>query len=389
MKIKVINRPPNDLFTMRLFYRLVHDVTVPANAIYMWTLFVDKYLDPLSDTNNEPTTRRELVNAIDTDLVILGIKDHFTGGWFNPYIESKPNLLIYFEQMFEFYSDKTFIVFTSTENLKFNSPNAHVINWGGDLTNQQFEYRNLEPVTDKNLDSKFSYISLNRNHRYHRTFALSALYGLDLQDTGFITCMFQDDLPETIEDMNCPLTSDTETVFRQGFTKLKSAVLTKQDDYKIYPKLNNDNVSNFKNCLSNYYKDTFVEIITETSFTESCYLLTEKTLNSIYGCNFPILLCGKGSVSFLRNMGLDVFDDVIDHSYDDIADPLQRIFFAIERNKGILNNPALAKRLWVENRQRFLKNIEFAKTDLYKYYQTRTEQQWKNLRYLYDNISQR
>jgi hypothetical protein len=196
-------------------------------------------------------------------------------------------------------------------------------------------------------------------------------------------------MPPTINDTACIIDNAIKPILENGFNKLKSATFSKEDNYQIYPNLDNNNVYNFDVNLRNYYIDTFVEIITETSFTEPCYLLTEKTLNSIYGCNFPILLSGMGAVDFLRNMGLDMFDDVIDHSYDQISDPIQRLYFAIERNKEILNSPTLAKKLWVENRQRFLKNIEFAKTDLYKYYQTRTEQQWKNLRYLYDNISQR
>ncbi len=387
MKIKVISRPPHDVFTIKLFNRLVQDVKRPADAIYMWTLFVDKSINHLLDENNELYSRRELIYKIKNDLVILGVKDHLTAGWFNPYTDDKPNLLKYFEEMFDFYKDKTFILFTSTEGLVIDNPRVHIVNWGGDLTNQQYQYRQLDPIIDKNFNSNYSYISLNRNDRYHRAFALSTLYGLNLESTGFITCMFRQLLPDNIEDMDCPLEGNKAAIFRTGFEKLSVAKFSKEDNYKIYANNDNDNVSNFKNCLSNYYRNTFVEIITETSFTESCYLLTEKTLNSIYGCNFPILLCGQGAVSFLRNAGLDVFDDVIDHSYDDIADPLDRLYFAIERNKEILNNTSLAKELWIKNKHRFLKNVEFAKTGLYNFYQTRAEQQWEKLRYLYDNIS--
>lgn len=388
MKITILHRPPNDLFTMRLFYRLLNDVKVPADALYMWTMYFDKNLDPLSDINNEVACKREIFNAIKNDLVILGIKDHFTSGWFNPYVEDKPALVKYFEDMFAYYSDKTFIVFVSTEGYIFNSPNVHVINWGGDLTNQKFEYQKLKPVLDKNFDSTVSYISLNRNYRHHRTLALSTLHGLNLENTGFITFMTHDSMPNKLDDIGCNIDSVIKPVIERGFDKLKASKFNVNDDYQIYPKYNNDNVYNFDTTLRNYYQDTFVEIITETSFTEPCYLITEKTLNSIYGCNFPIFLSGKGAVEFLRNMGLDMFDDVIDHSYDTIDDPVQRLYFAIERNKEILNNVELSKSLWAKNQHRFLKNIEFARTDLYKFYQTRAEQQWKNLRYLYADISQ-
>jgi len=387
MRITTLHRPPFDQFTFRLFYRLTRDVKVPADGIYLWTHYFDKSHDPLSDINNEVACKRDLMNNINNDLVILGIKDHYTSGWFNPYTETKPDLVSYFDDMFSFYKDKTFIVFVSTEGYIFNSPNVHVINWGGDITNQQSQYQKLNPVIDKNFNSEFSYISLNRNYRHHRTLALSTLYGLDLEKTGFITYLSREFAPDKLENLNCVIDPSINNILEKGFNKLKTASFTKEDDYQIYPDLDNNNVYNFDNNLRNYYRDTFVEIINETSFTEPCYLLTEKTLNSIYGCNFPILLSGQGAVNFLRSMGLDMFDDVIDHSYDQISDPIQRLYFAIERNKEILNNASFAKDLWLKNQDRFLKNIEFAQNNLYKFYQSRAEEQWKRLKHLYVDIS--
>lgn len=383
----IIKKPPNDSFTLRLFSRLTQHVKVPADIIYTWTLAMDPNINTTYQTDNELYYRKALIENINKDLVVLGVKDHLTCGWFNPYIESKPNLVLYLEDMFNFYHDKTFIVFTSTENLTFDCANVHVINWGGDITNQRREYPTLNPVIDKNFNSTQTYISLNRNHRHHRTFLLSALMGFDLKDTGFITCMFSKELADNIEDMACPIDPKFDSVYRQGYEKLKNAVFDQYDSYKIYPNENNDNVYNFKQCLSNYYKNSFVEIITETSFTEPCYLLTEKTLNSIYGCNFPILLGGQGSVEFLRTIGFDMFDDIVDHSYDTIADPLEKIYFAIERNKHLLNDPVLVKDLWVKNKQRFLNNIDVARVNMYDFYAQRAETQWYNLRHLYENLS--
>lgn len=383
----IVKKPPNDSFTLRLFTRLTQQVKQPANILYMWSLALDPSVNPTYQTDNELFYRKALFDSINKDLVVIGIKDHLTSGWFNPYTETKPNLVLYLEDMFNFYHNKTFVVFTSTENLTFNCPNVHVVNWGGDITNQRREYPALNPILDKNFNSTTSYISLNRNHRYHRTFLLSALMGFDLERTGFITCMFGNELRDNIEDMNCPIDPQFDQVYRQGYEKLKNAVFDQYDNYEIYPNDNNDNVYNFKQCLSNYYKNSFVEIITETSFTEPCYLLTEKTLNSIYGCNFPILLGGQGSVAFLRSIGFDMFDDVIDHSYDTITDPLEKIYFAVERNRHLLTNPALVKDLWIKHKQRFLNNTDVARINMYDFYTQRAETQWHNLKHLYENLS--
>lgn len=113
--------------------------------------------------------------------------------------------------------------------------------------------------------------------------------------------------------------------------------------------------------------------MTETTFVPKSYFLTEKTLQSFYGCNFPIILGGYGIVRHLRDVGFDMYDDIIDHSYDTIANPFDRIVTAIESNRRLLLDSDYAKSSWAANRDRFAKNIEVAKT-MYSWYRKRAVQ---------------
>jgi hypothetical protein len=185
--------------------------------------------------------------------------------------------------------------------------------------------------------------------------------------------MFKDKIEDIYEYTNWP----ADPLISKGFTKFKESRMKINDEYEIYESGENDNVTNFKNRLSTYYRETFIEIICETSFTESCYNLTEKTINSIYGCCFPILLCGKGSVQLLRDIGFDVFDDVINHEYDKIEDPKERLYKAIFDNREILSKNEYAKKIWRNNSSRFQENINVAKNKLYTFYKNRTEQHFK------------
>jgi hypothetical protein len=143
-----------------------------------------------------------------------------------------------------------------------------------------------------------------------------------------------------------------------------------------------DNVGNFEK-LRNNYKNSFIEIINETNCPEIAFLMTEKFLNSIYACNFPLICGSKGTVKFLRDFGFDMFDDVIDHSYDDIDNPIDRILSVIKLNLNLLTNAELTKTLWVERKDRFLKNVEFAKEGMYLQYESRAEQEFSKI---IDNI---
>ena len=283
---------------------------------------------------------------------------------------SRPLIAEYISDLIDLYIDKKFIVFTSVENLESYIPsfNSRIIPWGGDITNHQQEYKTLSPITTKNLNSKYNYLSLNRNHRPHRSMLVALLHGLNIQNSGLISCMFKDKL------IKLPKWKVSTDIFSKGLTKFKEVSMLLTDNEAIYEGSNNDNPSNFKNKLTPYYQNTFVEIITETSYIETAFNLTEKTLHSIYGCSFPILLSSQGSVAFLRSMGMDMFDDIINHSYDDIVDPADRMYCAITDNIEILTNNEKVKQLWVDNQARFANNVDFAKNKMYNFYTHRAEE---------------
>jgi hypothetical protein len=57
-------------------------------------------------------------------------------------------------------------------------------------------------------------------------------------------------------------------------------------------------------------------------------------------------------------MGYDMFDDIIDHSYDYEPNPFYRLKMAIDLNIDILTNKDLAISLYSKNRMRLDNNIE-------------------------------
>lgn len=385
----IIKRPPNDQFTFRLYFQLINKIKVPFDPIYSWSpVFDPSYKgikwDPYEgkgEDEYEIDYRYALIDSIRNELVVLGIKDHLTNNNYNPWKETVPVMVQNLKDLFNFYSQKTFILLTSLENLEvyIDSPNCKIIPWGGDITNQQTEYQNLEPILEKNFDSRLNYLCLNRNPRSHRAALVSLLYGMNLQSSGLISCMFYKDITNIDNFLEWDFDSKQISIQKNivdGFNLLQNEPFSITDDRNIYKTSLNDNVSNFKNKLSHYYKDTFVEIISETSFTEKPFLLTEKTLNSIYGMSFPILICSKGSVEFLRTIGFDMFDDIIDHSYDTIENPIDRLFIALEKNRRILSDNKYVKDLWIKNQSRLELNVKIAKTKMYDFYRNRTTEKF-------------
>ena len=73
------------------------------------------------------------------------------------------------------------------------------------------------------------------------------------------------------------------------------------------------------------YNATDIEVVLETLFDDDRLHLTEKSLRPI-ACGQPFILTATyGSLEYLRGYGFKTFDSVWDESYDQIADPEERL----------------------------------------------------------------
>ena len=58
----------------------------------------------------------------------------------------------------------------------------------------------------------------------------------------------------------------------------------------------------------------YIDVVTETAFDYQ--FITEKSLKPFYLLQFPIIFGYSGIIQYFRDKGFDMFDDIIDHSYD-------------------------------------------------------------------------
>jgi len=84
------------------------------------------------------------------------------------------------------------------------------------------------------------------------------------------------------------------------------------------------------------FEPTCVSLISEPCYIEKEIMITEKTLMSIYAGTLPIWTGGWRLPDAMRDLGFDVFDDIIDHSYSSLPDPYQRLCEALSRNMDLL-----------------------------------------------------
>lgn len=383
--IYTVSRPPTDKFSYYLFKELLDTVTCDYDAYYLWT--------------NPPDRLIKFFNNVDfgkTPNAIIGIKDLLDLWKDYNYWHDRANAgtqLI--DNTARRFPNTNFVILTSVENLDLEhieSPNVQIVPWGGDCVNQHDQYQKLTPVLDKDFFNPRHVISLNRNLRDHRIVYISYLLGEGLEHSFDLSCLGIERIDlgiepaEFLDRISWEFDEDSNKHDRlrdsmiRGYQKFFNNRNLIVDNYAIYSSGANDNISNFDQCLRPRYQTSFIEIITESSFSSPGYMLTEKTMHGFYGCNFPIVLAGQGAVSHLRTVGFDMFDDIVDHSYDLTSNPIDRIVQAVDRNRHLLTDGDRVKQLWVNNKERFHNNVSVANR-ITDYYAARAKKLWAKVRW--------
>ena len=243
---------------------------------------------------------------------------------------------------------------TSFKNIKVLSPEYN----HGDLdVHKKFNYYLLNAGKQKLRKLSLDFWNYNKNQirlnkflctngtvKPHRT----VFYNF-LKETAVINNTFYSYLGYHINDTKISDVFDDTITYNNEFTK------------PIYL----DTTWNIGDPLSEFtplsiISNTYFDIVSCTQFENTEKLFTsEKVFRPFLSFVFPIFLGQSGLCNLLRNMGFDLFDDIINHSYDDEKNPSKRINFLfneiIRLNK--LSNLELFQ-IYKENHYRFLNNFE-------------------------------
>lgn len=167
---------------------------------------------------------------------------------------------------------------------------------------------------------KHNFFCLNRNPHYHRLQTIETLAQHNLLEHGYVT--WQGDallhLPQLYRP-HIPHYVDTTT----GFERHNHWI----DDIGF-----SSNVANYwmiQQCIH-----APINLSVETKLEP--FHPSEKSFLAFFTKRVPLVLASPGRMAELRNQGFDIFDDLMDHSYDAEDDPDRRIYRCIHDNRDIL-----------------------------------------------------
>jgi hypothetical protein len=114
------------------------------------------------------------------------------------------------------------------------------------------------------------------------------------------------------------------------------------------------------------FEPSCVSLITEPVYYERETIITEKTIMSMYAGTIPVWVGGWRIPHYLKQAGFDTFDDIVDHSYQDLADPADRCRQAVELNLNLLRHFDLTKKLNWACQDRLKRNVELLESNHFR-----------------------
>jgi len=115
---------------------------------------------------------------------------------------------------------------------------------------------------------------------------------------------------------------------------------------------------------SGLYKDTYVNYVTEniTNYSFDPYInnsqeyITEKVWKAIFSGQLFYILGTSKIVEHLRDLGVDVYDDIVNHSYDHESDGSKRISLILDDLDRLLGLDL--DKIWLDTYERRKQNLD-------------------------------
>ena len=292
------------------------------------------------------------------------------GGDYNWYSREKNYVIGILEKVAQNNPDKNFLLCHELFNLNhlISEPNLYECNvFSMAVYDTEISKLNL---IDNKQDTNQTFLALNNSASIPRTFLLSYLYAQKLDKYGIITA---GNVFENYKKLNS-ITDICSWDFRLSkrqinlYTSGLKLIKTKR---RIPVVQTTDTISNFQK-LKNKFSKTYISLVTESVITDEFVCPTEKYFYSVIGCNFPLIYSTKNFIKTVKGLGFDVFEDIVDHSYDTISNPINRLERLVNDNMHLLTDLEYTKSQWTKNKKRFVSNYEFLKYEFIPNYKTKS-----------------
>lgn len=184
-------------------------------------------------------------------------------------------------------------------------------------------YQNLHRYTNR----RYKFYWATNNDNFIRRFILDGLRAENLIENNLIS-------------YKCGISSTSDynrlCIFNEEDRKIILQSKLQTDNIVPLPAI--DNTVEFNETPLEFLKDSYLHICLDTFYTGGIFL-SEKIFNAMNHYQLFFYLGEYNSLNYLKTKGYELFDDLIDLSYDSIQDPGERLKLAKQSLLNYLTKP--------------------------------------------------
>ena len=160
--------------------------------------------------------------------------------------------------------------------------------------------------------------------------------------------------------------SDSEVIDMDDEINFFANIDVKKSEYEESLKIDYREGNIFDWNLSygnNSFQNSYINIVNESQFDiDDCVHITEKSLTPFYYFQLPIIVATKDHKKIMESRyGLDFFDDLINHRYDDEENHQIRFKMVMDEIKRLSRNREKVMSFYRDNKHRIYRNKEIIK----------------------------
>ncbi len=212
-------------------------------------------------------------------------------------------------------------------------------------------------------DIKYKFTFMSNKAKYHRTLCSTIIANLFDKNEIVYSYNTNDMVPHDVISSELLLGTDYNFDLTKYLPEQHFFInhLGKKEPWGAVVNYAASNATAYQFLYSRLYKNSLISIVTEPCFFERGNMLTEKTLMAIYARHFMIWPGAWRLPETVKKLGFDIFDDVLDHSYQYIEHPGMRVVEAFKSNIKFLSDVRLQKKFHQMFSDRFENNLNLAK----------------------------
>jgi hypothetical protein len=203
----------------------------------------------------------------------------------------------------------------------------------------------IKPLTETDYQTRCTFNFLVNKKQVNRFLCLKLVEFFKLSNyeythSGYNSEFNMENIIQELDSLgNCAPLTGWDRGFILGPSTIPSKYFLMGDNLQDGIRLGISDIrSSYYNHIQHVIKHSAISLITESNWGQRASTFTEKTVFAALGLTLPIWVGGWQQATGWKRLGLDTFDDIINHNYQNYETQIERCYYAFADNIDLLTN---------------------------------------------------